>query len=188
MKSHNNHKGFRGPLCGESIERSITLQWRHNESDGISKHRHPDCLLSRLLSRRSKKTSKLRLTGLCEGNSPVTGEFPAQMASDAEDVSIWWRHHIFVVGGGSLCIVSVVQIGNICEKNTKMNYIWEAHHWNFALYLHILCPLLRCELLIKCWRVNKDVCSAWRWFIILNTSTRITSTLQHLNLNKPFWE
>ena len=41
----------------------------------------------------SKKTSKLRVTGLCVGNSPVTGEFPAQMASYAENVSIWWRHH-----------------------------------------------------------------------------------------------
>ena len=30
---------------------------------------------------------------LCEGNSPGTGEFPAQMASNAENVSIWWRHH-----------------------------------------------------------------------------------------------
>ena len=39
------------------------------------------------------KTSKLRATGLCEGNAPVTGEFPAQRASDAENVSIWWRHH-----------------------------------------------------------------------------------------------
>ena len=38
--------------------------------------------------------SKLRVTGLCEGNSPVTGEFPAQMASNAENVSIWWRHHV----------------------------------------------------------------------------------------------
>ena len=28
--------------------------------------------------RRSKKISKLRVTGLCVGNSPVTGEFPAQ--------------------------------------------------------------------------------------------------------------
>ena len=26
-------------------------------------------------------------------NSPVTGEFPAQRASNAENVSIWWRHH-----------------------------------------------------------------------------------------------
>ena len=41
-----------------------------------------------------KKTSKLRVTGLCAGNSPGTGEFPAQRASYAENVSIWWRHHV----------------------------------------------------------------------------------------------
>ena len=40
------------------------------------------------------KKSKLRVTGLCAVNSPVTGEFPAQMASNAENVSIGWRHHI----------------------------------------------------------------------------------------------
>ena len=39
------------------------------------------------------KKSKLRITGLCAGKSPGTGEFPAQMASNAENVSIWWRHH-----------------------------------------------------------------------------------------------
>ena len=50
-------------------------------------------LLNSLVMRRSKKTSKLRITGLCAGNSPVTDEFPAQMASNAENVSIWWRHH-----------------------------------------------------------------------------------------------
>ena len=44
--------------------------------------------------RRSKKTSNLRVTVLCEGNSPVTGEFPAQRASNPENVSIWWRRHI----------------------------------------------------------------------------------------------
>ena len=70
-----------------------TLHWRHNAHDGVSNHQPYDCLLSRLFRRRSKKTSKLRITGLCEGNSPVTGEFPAQMASNAENVSIWWRHH-----------------------------------------------------------------------------------------------
>ena len=43
--------------------------------------------------RKSKKASKLRVTGLCVGNSPETGEFPAQRASNAENVSIWWRHH-----------------------------------------------------------------------------------------------
>ena len=29
-------------------------------------------------------------------NSPVTGEFPAQMASYAENISIWWRHHVVI--------------------------------------------------------------------------------------------
>ena len=38
--------------------------------------------------RRPKKTSILRVTGLCAGNSPGTGEFSAQMASYAEIVSI----------------------------------------------------------------------------------------------------
>ena len=69
------------------------LQWRHNERDSISNHQLHDRLLKRLFRRRSKKTSKLRVTGLCEENSPVTGEFPAQRASNAENVSIWWRHH-----------------------------------------------------------------------------------------------
>ena len=40
-----------------------------------------------------RKTSKLRVTGICVGNSPGTGEFPAKMASNAENVSICWRHH-----------------------------------------------------------------------------------------------
>ena len=48
---------------------------------------------TRLFMRRSKETPKLCVTGLCTGNSPVTGEFPAQMAINAENVSIWWRHH-----------------------------------------------------------------------------------------------
>ena len=70
-----------------------TLCWRHNNRDGVSNHQPRDCLLNRLFRRRSKKTSKLRVTGLCAGNSPGTGEFPAQMASYAENVSIWWRHN-----------------------------------------------------------------------------------------------
>ena len=67
-----------------------------NERDGVSNHQPYDCLLNGLFRRRSMKSSKLRVTGLCAGagNSPVTGEFPAQMASNADNVSIWWRHHV----------------------------------------------------------------------------------------------
>ena len=49
---------------------SSSLQWRHNELDSVSNHQPHGCLLNRLFRRRSKKTSKPRVTGLCVGNSP----------------------------------------------------------------------------------------------------------------------
>ena len=70
-----------------------TLHWRHNERAGVSNHQPHDCLLNRLFRRRSKKSSKLRVT------DPLCGEFtgsrwiPRTKASDEENVSIWWRHH-----------------------------------------------------------------------------------------------
>ena len=59
---------------------ATTSQWRHNGRDCVSNHQPHNCLLNRLFRCRSKKTSKLRVTGRCEGNSPATGEFPAQRA------------------------------------------------------------------------------------------------------------
>ena len=73
---------------------SDSLQWRHNERDGVSSHRHLDWLLNRLFRRRSKKTSKLGVTGLCWGNPPVTDGFLSQRASNAENASIWWHHYV----------------------------------------------------------------------------------------------
>ena len=87
---HINASHWLSPYPGWTL---ITLPWRHNERDGVSNHQAHDCLLNRLFRRRSKKKSKLRVTGLCEGNSPVTGEFPTQRACNMENVSIWWRHH-----------------------------------------------------------------------------------------------
>ena len=83
-------------MLSATLEAGIPLQWRHNGNDSVSNHQPHDCLLNHLFRRRSKKTSKLRVTGLCAGNSPGTGEFPAQMASNAENASIWWRHHTYV--------------------------------------------------------------------------------------------
>ena len=74
-------------------QEQYALQWLHNGCVGVSNHQPHECLLNRLFRRRSKKTSTLRVTGLCVGNSPVTGELPAQMASNAKNVSIWWRYH-----------------------------------------------------------------------------------------------
>ena len=97
-----------GPLWGEytitgrffaqrPMMRSFlfSLQWRHNGRDSVSNHQPHHWLLNLLFRHRSKKTSKLRVTGLCVGKSPVTGEFPAHRASNAEmfpfdDVIMWW--------------------------------------------------------------------------------------------------
>ena len=80
-----------------------TLLWRHSDRDGVSNHQCLDCLLNRLFRRRSKKISKPRVTGLCEGNLPVIGELPTQRVSNVENVSIWWRHHVL-----STCYCSFV--------------------------------------------------------------------------------
>ena len=48
---------------------TTTLQWRHNERNGVSNHQPQHCLLNRLFRHISKKTLKLRVTGLF-------GEFP----------------------------------------------------------------------------------------------------------------
>ena len=87
--------GFKVIWTGNLRKAQNPLQWRHNGRDSVSNHQPHDCLLNRLVRGRSKKTSTLPVTGLCVGNSPVTGEFPTQMASNAENASIWWRHHAF---------------------------------------------------------------------------------------------
>ena len=90
---------FRSPV--ESHQKGpVTFQWRHNECDEASNHQPYECLLNSLFRSMSKKTLKLRVTGLGTGNSPETDEVPTQMASNAESVSIWWRHH----GCGALLI------------------------------------------------------------------------------------
>ena len=65
-------------LARSSSLQNSSLRWRHNGRDSVSNNQPHDCLLNRLFKHRSKKTSK----------------FPAQMASYAENVSIWWRHHV----------------------------------------------------------------------------------------------
>ena len=81
--------------CSDTT-RALSLQWRHNGRHGVWNHQPHDCLLNRLFRRRSKKTPKLRVTGLCVGNSLVIGEFPAQMASNAENIFIGCGHHDWV--------------------------------------------------------------------------------------------
>ena len=90
------------------------LQWRHNERDDVSSHG----LLSRLFMRRSKKISKLHVTS-CPlwGNSPVTGEFPAQRASNAE------CFHLMT----SSCVVPGIVTGITCAWGNYITCAWGNH-------------------------------------------------------------
>ena len=93
--------------CRCVVDSSSYLSWPWTTASLRSTH-YNDVIMSTMASqitsltivystvysrRRSKKASKLHVTGVCEWNSLVTGEFPAQKASNAENVSIWWRHH-----------------------------------------------------------------------------------------------
>ena len=102
-----------------------SLQWRHNESDGVSNYQRFHYLLNCLF--RSKKTSKLRFTGLCERNSPVTGEFPVQKASNAENASIWWRRHV------------------MCACKVKAS-TWAPSMPNVCIYVRMLIDALVCYM------------------------------------------
>ena len=85
---------------------SASLQWRHNWCDGILNHQPHDSLLNRLLRHSSKKTSRYRVTGLC------AGEFPAQMASNTDNVFIEWSHHIYLL----TCVPVIIKL----EKSSRM--------------------------------------------------------------------
>ena len=70
---------------------------------------------------RSKKTSKPRVTGLCAGNSPVTGEFHDQRATNAKKVSTWWHHHHML--SNSTEIAFFYWFG-------ESLWLWKIMHWN----------------------------------------------------------
>ena len=76
---------------------------------------------------RSKKISKLRVTGLCAGNSPVTGEFPTQRTRNAENVSTWWHHHV---------ILNPILLGTIGVTHRPMQETYFYPKWHSFSY----CP------------------------------------------------
>ena len=115
------------------------LRWRHNGPDSVSNHQPHDCLLNRLFRRGSKKTTKIRVTGLRAGNSPETGEFPAQRASYAENVSIWWRHHAKGKCFGDVKMINPVYRSDVKSKMIYTEWLWKhmAHRIISTQYNHV---------------------------------------------------
>ena len=84
-----------------------TFHWRHNELDGVSDHQPRYCLLTCLSRHRLKKTSKLRVTGLCEGkmfpfddvimNLTIIGEDNG-LSPGRRQAIIWTNTAILLIG------------------------------------------------------------------------------------------
>ena len=101
--------------------------------------------------RRSKKTPKLRVTGPCAGTSPVTGEFLTQKANNAENVSIWWRHHEFVKKklGSMGLLMQMSQIGDQELSKQMMNS--HQSHYREHTSMKNISTIFVDEIALKLW-------------------------------------
>ena len=95
----------------------LILQLRHNGRDGVLNHRRRYCLLNRLFRHRSKKYQSAVSLAIVRGihRWPVD----IKKASNAENVSIWWRHHEL----NSICVRrSVISIMTVSQISDKLIY------------------------------------------------------------------
>ena len=80
----------------------------------------------------------LRVTGLCAGNSPVTVEFPAQRARNADNVSIWWRHHGTLWRAGTFLGYLVKcytrSFGNRHQSSKEIR-LWDFRYFDWSLFM-----------------------------------------------------
>ena len=119
------------------------LQWHHDEHDCVSNHQPCDCLLNRLFRHRWKKITKFRVTGLCAGNSSVTGEFPVKWPVTRKMFS--FDDVIMQFQAWNNYIVGLVQFG-----------LFQWHFIAFMLLAKVLhlwkCNVMRLNYNFKCQR------------------------------------
>ena len=132
-----------------SLIQNGTLQWRHNERDGVPNHRPHECLFNRLFRRRSKKTSKLRVTGLCAGNPPVTSLTNATWRC-RKNFSQWERRFNWKLRCHWLEFlrqrqITVVRQGPVTRKMHVS--IWWRHHGQHCWRQQSMSP----RVIINCW-------------------------------------
>ena len=142
-----------------SRSRTYGIIMYHNGLDGVSNHQPHKCLLNRLFRHKSKETSRPRVTDLCAGISPVTGEYSAQMASNTVNVSIWWRHH---GTHGLLCSVFLVfdlslHLKMPCRRN-ELIFLSQSTRIGILGMWNMVCrgfaPKLIAEYSLKFYRIN----------------------------------
>ena len=118
-------------LLAQRVEKFISLLWRHNGHDSISNHQPYDCLLNRLFRRGSKKTSKLRVTGLCVGNSPGPVNSPhkwpvTRKMFPFDDVIMYKWGGMWRFGGYWVVHSSVPTVTRAIMMTSSKGNIWDA--------------------------------------------------------------
>ena len=113
--------------------------------------------------RRSKKISKLRVTGICAGNSPVTGEFPAQRASNAGNVSIWSSSWDTLESNDTDNIYRVqCRFSAVNFRNNPCSVHPIARSWGQGQIWSVYCELLWVESLIYVLLQSLQCCMQYR--------------------------
>ena len=149
-----------------------SLHWRHHWHDSVSNYQPYDCLLNRLFRRRSKKISKLCVTGLCAGNSPVNDEFPTQGPATRrmcsfDDVIMVMKDAIELLKW----FVSANMLMTIFESlehtglNFNINWVWLSdvmwRHRTWSTLVEVIAWCLTTPGFDRnqCWRIINDVFS-----------------------------
>ena len=150
-------------LCLHINSHHAPLLWRHNECDGVSNNRRHDSLHNHLFRHRSNKISKFRVTGFCAANSPVTGEFPAQRASNAENVSILMKSSCQTINWP----LKLEALSYICHKSRNaLDKYPTRHHCNKKVHTcaHFCYKMVHCVIWDWCivGLCNRYIGLTWR--------------------------
>ena len=139
-------KTWRQQACDSWLDQGLGSVYNDiimSTCSSVWNHQRLHCLLNCWFMRRSKKMSKLRVTGLCMGNSSVTGKFPTQKASNVENVSIRWHHHGKNSGVYPMKYVQGFVVVMMSAFSGLLGFIYPypsgLHHWHWGN--HMIAPV-----------------------------------------------
>ena len=129
----------------------------HNNYDSVSNHQSHGCLLNRLFRRRSKITSKLRVTGLCVGNSPG----PVNSPHKGPVTRKMFPFDDVIMLAGKL--VDIHSYGAIFATiHTAWLIIsWMKYKFMYQQLYHLLCWKMYAKIFATCWQTNTNNAKGW---------------------------
>ena len=113
-------------------------------------------------------------TGVCEGNQPVNCGFPSQRDSNAENVSIWWRHHVRMfwrqVGDYRQHPFTLLIINTTLQPLNYVQIIYAGWQPVGSFVVSVSSPRTGNALFIRCNKI-------WWLYLVPTSTTRFTGDL-----------